>query len=396
MLLTEIKVQENTNIRATFRLDTFLDDTTSGIFRKWNERFQIVYSNEMEFITAFTKEKDSSKKISKQFLNGAFNNVVNYKDSKIELFLYKILVLEILKNSHLSGFSNADLEFEKKFDFMSLNPQSLNPLQRKQLINKKTFTPLVSKGRDYWLIISDSEASAHKVVINTHNQVVNLDVVYLYPTIINFTSSEDIKNTSVISLYELYSKINKNVFVKYLNQVRFLMNGLNPIQTFNKEELELTIKNNTKIEIKDTDVDEAFCVIKIIPKSEVEYFYVLSAFNLVNAWVKIIRHSKAKSKKQRLLLSKFYVFKKYLTRFTLSLIDEPFYRDNVYLEKKKGFAIIELEGFQFSFHHFPLNNKKIKEFLGSERNIYRDWKGIRLQPIAKNIFELSRIKMLER
>ena len=51
--------------------------------------------------------------------------------------------------------------------------------------------------------------------------------------------------------------------------------------------------------------------------------------------------------------------------------------------------MIELNDFQFSFHHVPMSDK-MTEFLNSDRNIEIKWSGKRLQPIAPLIFRYAR------
>ena len=97
---------------------------------------------------------------------------------------------------------------------------------------------------------------------------------------------------------------------------------------------------------------EALAIMKVIPNSEYQLFHYLTSMNLLNAWI-----GKNKKEKKDKLFSDMYFFKSYLAKTIEKLISKNNFGAKIYLEK--NLAMIELNNFQFSFHHIKMNNKLI-------------------------------------
>ncbi|THD69262.1 hypothetical protein E7Z59_02720 [Robertkochia marina] len=117
--------------------------------------------------------------------------------------------------------------------------------------------------------------------------------------------------------------------------------------------------------------------------SKEEAFYFLCCINLLNAAIK-----------RKVFKKEIYYggIKKPLSLFLLQLIEsEGQYVDDFYLNPEEGPCLyIELNGLQFTFHNVNSKEPVVKEFMESEGNQIKDWKGIRLQWVAGELFEIAR------
>jgi hypothetical protein len=132
---------------------------------------------------------------------------------------------------------------------------------------------------------------------------------------------------------------------------------------------------------------EALGVMKIIPVDEFDTFYSLAAINLINAWISRKRVHDEKTIQEQKLFKNMYYFKTYLSNIITDLITKQSNFAKVYL--KKDVAMVEILGFQFSFHHTPKNDT-INSYEQNERNKEIIWTGKRLQPIAPLLLHYAR------
>ena len=91
-------------------------NTQSWKNRNWDNRFQIVYSQNFDFITVFTKNEDPSKDYIKRFYKRNFQKLVTNKSIPLSDLLFRTLTstlsedlfgkgdyykeFELLKNGH--------------------------------------------------------------------------------------------------------------------------------------------------------------------------------------------------------------------------------------------------------------------------------------------------------
>lgn len=135
----------------------------------------------------------------------------------------------------------------------------------------------------------------------------------------------------------------------------------------------------TEKEISYTQAKEAYISSLMTIKNKEDAFYFLSSMNLLNAYVKKDYAQKDFAKK--------YKFKNYLLKGIEKLIKLNLKDVDIYWGKKVVY--IEIFGIQFSFHNIR-ESKTISRFKDTKENKYQEWKGIRLQPLASDIFEFSK------
>ena len=133
--------------------------------------------------------------------------------------------------------------------------------------------------------------------------------------------------------------------------------------------------------ITDKDVAIAKELIKTNAYSTVEFFVIISSINLLNAAIKRPEYKN--------LLTYAYI-KGHISRILNYLISLNFnkYQIDFSINPDEKCAYVEIYNLQFSFHNFNIN-EKVKGFIESDRNKIKSWKGIRLQRIAGELYNLS-------
>lgn len=145
--------------------------------------------------------------------------------------------------------------------------------------------------------------------------------------------------------------------------------------------LELSKLDNFKTTINYEQIIEAKGLIKKLPQSTKELFQILCSMNLINAALKSkefndeIYYGMLKPKVSMLLE---YIIENN-SDFTIE----------IYVDDSKYCAYIELYNLQFSFHNISIG-EKLKGFIKSPLNKPVNWKGLRLQKIAGELFEYSK------
>lgn len=107
----------------------------------------------------------------------------------------------------------------------------------------------------------------------------------------------------------------------------------------------------------------------------------LGALNLLNALVKHEEYKKVLN--YGMIKPKvFYLIKNLASRDLLELCDE------VYIKPSENCAYIRCYGLQFGFHN--INAKALEEEFPQLTNEKGVWDGIRLQPIAENLYDFAK------
>lgn len=375
----KIELQENEKYRTTFSLKTILKSTKHNWENRcWNEMFQIVYTTSNDFITVFTKNEDSSKDLLKRYFKGNFQKIYANRSKPLSDLLFRTLVLNLSED--LFGDGDLYYEFELK------DTQVVNNEEHYQFKNKKSkYSPLFSKGTELWVCHSFDEEKAHRIGFYLGNNTKKLYVIYCNPTYTRHHRCT-YQNVEILSLFEFAFKHSKNVFNNYDQQIRLLQNHLNEQVLYSESDLLKEIENpiEEKYEIYKSELMESLGIMKIAPKKTDDLFLYLSAMNLLNAWINRQKQTKTKKKK---LFRDMYFFKTYLSNTISEMLNNEKLLAKIYLEP--NLAMIEINNFQFSFHHVPLSDK-MKEFLNSDKNIEIIWSGKRLQPIAPLLFRYAR------
>ncbi|GAB3634498.1 hypothetical protein GCM10027422_00880 [Hymenobacter arcticus] len=372
--INTIELQENGRFKTTFELTTNSGSKTQAWKDyTWNTVFQIVYSDNYWFVTVFAKNDPSQDYVSR-FKRGNFQKINANKSLPLSDLLFRTLVLLISAKKFSTGKHNVT--------FAPLLQGVRNTEEHPQFIRKsKSFTPIFSVDRDIWVVVSFTEEKAHRLAYHLSNQCHNLYVVFCNPTYTRHHRCKHLE-THVLSLHEFSSFCAGSAYVEYETQIRFLQNHLNLSETADSTALlaEITSPTQENYEIQKSDLMEAWSVAKLVPTTDNDTFHYLAAMNVINAWLSRNRKNKPTNKSQQdKLFRDMYFFKTYLSNLLTELIERPRASTKIFIENE--LTLIEIIGFQFSFHNLP-KNEIITRFQNSQENQPIVWCGKRLQPIA--------------
>jgi hypothetical protein len=379
--IKKIELQDNNRYRATFEFDTVSNsERQRWKHRVWNEKFQIIYSVYYEFITVFTKKEDSSKDYVKRFFKGNFKKITLNKSIPISDLLFRSLVINLSEDLYGIG------DYYKTFSYINSEYNQLLDSHQIFLNNIQKFSPMYSQERDLWICHSFVEEKAHRLGIFLAKQCSKLLIVYCNPTYTKHHRCK-YKNVEIVSLFEFAYKKSKLICGNYEKQIRFLQNHLNSQEDYSIDELISEIENPKfdSYKIYKSELMEALSIMKIIPTSTVDCFHYFSSMNLLNAWIN--KNKDKGNRKQKQLFKDMYSFKAHLSKTLNKIIKNKNLASKIYLSKT--ITIIELSGFQFSFHNLPLNGD-LQQYVDSSSNTEIIWGGKRLQPIAPLLFRYSK------
>lgn len=117
------------------------------------------------------------------------------------------------------------------------------------------------------------------------------------------------------------------------------------------------------------------------PESTEELFLIVCAMNLINAGIKTkefkehIHYGMLKPRVSKLLLA---ILKDAERKFDIQF----------YINELQQCAYLEIYGLQFGFHNITIYDE-LKDFINSSENKAVEWKGIRLQKIANELFNYA-------
>lgn len=383
IIIKNIELQDNDRYRTTFEISTqpqSKDQQWKN--RKWDNIFQIVYSQDYEFITVFTKKEDPSKDIVEKFMKGNFEKITENRSIPISELLIRTLILHLAEETFENGKHRQDFKLIKE----GVRKLESHPDFKLNNYNS-SFAPIYSVDRKIWICYSFNEDKAHRLGFLFSNQCEKLYVIYCNPTYTKHhrCSYED---TYIISLFDFSNISILKVNTKYEKHIRFIQNHLNKPENLKPEELLKEIQNPKLewYEIKKSEFMEAYAFLKVMPKDNNDFFHSLCCFNLINSFLSEKLESNIK-KKEKQKFKDMYYFKTYLADIITKRIENSDYSVPMYLTKELLF--IELFDFQFSFHSIPLNST-LKNFRKSEFNNEIIWSGKRLQPIAPLLLNYSR------
>ena len=381
--LKTIALQDNGRFKAQVNLSSkAASKTQEWKNRKWQDIFEVIYSQNYDFITVFTKKKDPSKEVVKRFMSGNFDRIAEYRSIPISELLIRTLILHIAEDKFPNGKHRELFKIEKE----GIRKVTEHPDFRLKRFNFM-FDPIFSVGREIWVCHAFTEEKAHRLAFRYSNQCESLFVIYSNPTF-NKHHRCSFQNTFVISLFDFASYGLHTEKSKFDNQIRFIQNHLNKPEEYNSEKLLAEIQNPSKsnYEIKKSDLMEAFAYLKIYPLNEYDFFHSLCCFNLVNAFLS----DKTNQPMKKRQLNKFkdmYYYKTYLAKTLSKMINKNELNHPLYITK--DLIYIEVFYFQFSFHAIPLDNI-LRTFMKSTANLKQEWRGKRLQPIAPLLLNYSR------
>lgn len=115
------------------------------------------------------------------------------------------------------------------------------------------------------------------------------------------------------------------------------------------------------------------------PHDKRDVFLILCSINFLNAMIK---------KNEYKNVIHYGVIKPRVSRLFEQCIEDNTLVDEFFFNQKERCAYIRSYGLQFSFHNIQESNL-IKEFIESSQNHVLSWDGIRLQPIAEELFQMA-------
>jgi len=380
LLIKSIRMQENGRWNCVLSIQSKHNSPSQQWHnRSWSSDFVFIYSASGDFITVFTKDTDPTKEAIIDFRENRFDKLVEIKSMPVSNILIQSLILDVGEDAFPNGNQDKNQAW--------LN-EGLLPLLEHPGVTPKPcnfFSPLYSCERDLWICYAYNEEKAHRIAIYNGNQCRKLITVFVCPTPTKHHRCR-YPHVKVISLNE-FCCLSANISSARQNQIRFLQNHMNGLpRERSKITIEQEITNQcTPCEIKMSELKEAFSIMKIIPKTEEQMFYYLSAMNLINAWISAQRNNKSTNNN---LFRDMYFFKTYLS----NVLELQIKTSNILgkLSIEGGIVMIEIFDYQFSFHAIPKSNL-IREFETSPLNARRQWRGVRLQPVAPLILELGRL-----
>jgi hypothetical protein len=118
------------------------------------------------------------------------------------------------------------------------------------------------------------------------------------------------------------------------------------------------------------------------PSSKKEAFLLLASFNLLNAAIKQQDHKKS--------LSYGFVKTRVIRLFEYLIANyDKHYVERMYYDVAGKCIYFCCYGMQISFHDLLGRHESIQQFIQSPANVPMPWTGIRLQPVATEIFGLA-------
>lgn len=151
-----------------------------------------------------------------------------------------------------------------------------------------------------------------------------------------------------------------------------IMNFKNKLIELNKA-IEEGVVTPSYIEVKDNN--DAYINIRSMALNTAEdYFLYFASLNLINAYVK-----------KDYAALKNYSFKEYISKGVEALIKKEVM--GIKFSYNKQLTVIDIKGLQFSFH-----NSEITEEMQLVADKYEqiEWEGIRLQPVALEIYNYAK------
>ena len=126
------------------------------------------------------------------------------------------------------------------------------------------------------------------------------------------------------------------------------------------------------------NVAQAKDYIKRKPESTEELFLIVCAMNLINAGIM------TKKFKEHI---HYGMLKPRVSKLLLAILDgtDKQFEIQFYINASQQCAYIEIYGLQFGFHNITIYDE-LKVFINSTENKPVEWKGIRLQKIANELF----------
>lgn len=352
--------------------------------RDWDDVFQLVCTPDGHFITLFTKKQDPSKDILRRFMTGGLGQVEAERSLPVSGMLFRSLIsyaardiFGLLNSAATTGSRRATGQF------------------RVGDSKDNGALPFLSRGNELWLMYAFNEEKAHRLAIANSGKCHSLIVIYCHPTFTQHHRCNE-KTARVLSLSEFLSMGSPDIRVRYIPQMRFLLNHLrsdtavpHPVS---EESLRLQILSGSKTprEIQTSELREAKAGLGRAIVTTGDAAYVLACANLLNA---AMNRKLGLYKGTQRLEKEVYSFKAHLARSLEELIRNHPPSTEVYVSPE-DLVLIRINGVQLSFHAIP-RTPFVREYTSLPENRPQQWSGIRLQPVAPLILDWARTLLRE-
>jgi hypothetical protein len=400
-----LKLQPNGRYRADFRFDKHPDGpkVRSVLGSTAPTDYSVIFTQERLFVTSFAKGIDPYEYMVSAFMEGRLVDIHQGETGRLIGLFAKTLVSFVAEEL----YPKCRYYIEYPYLANTIRPQ----YPRHHSIRRyfKTVAPMFSNGRRFWLLYTESEEMAHRAGIVFSPHCERLLVIYLNPQLSRHHKCY-MKYTHIISLHEFLSRVSPAMRARYDRQIRFLQTGLVEPPTLDMCDLEAEIASPKRHEYEITffELREALSIMRIPVTNRYDAFYVLAGFNLINAYVNRIKDDRRLRNELR-LFGELYFYKQFLAAALAEIVLNQVDGVDIYIDKKdnRNLVYARVFGFQFSFHYVQLKDilvgyvrsaevptfKKgdfLHDFACSSRNVFQEWSGVRLQPIAPLLLHLAR------
>jgi len=152
------------------------------------------------------------------------------------------------------------------------------------------------------------------------------------------------------------------------------------------EIIDLSYNDDHQSDITIDKIIQAKIILLTTPSNNKELIKVLGSMNLINAALKRKEFKSEKGDNNALI--HYGLLKPRVSRLFHNLIKNSQRFDiDFYINQQEKCAYIEIDNLQFSFHNITIDDT-LKSFIDSPLNNPKPWKGIRLQKIAGELFDL--------
>lgn len=153
--------------------------------------------------------------------------------------------------------------------------------------------------------------------------------------------------------------------------------------------IQLSYDDTHITEITIDKIVDAKVILLSTPKNNRELLKVLVAMNLINA---ALKRKEFRTKEKNALVYYGMLKPRVSGLFHNILENREEFDIDFYIKPKDSCAYIEISGLQFSFHNITID-ETLKVFVDSNLNNPKEWKGVRLQKIAAELFDYFTVKI---
>ena len=354
--------------------------------RIWDNEFVLVATQELDFVTVFSKREDPTNQMIKYFKNRNFKKLSQFRNQEIAAFLFRTLI------SPIAEATFGKLEDYREFVWIPNGIRRLTIPPQFQS-NVLSVQPFLSHDRDIWISYAFYEDKAHRIALYNANQCEELIVVYC-SSVLTKHHRCCLPHVKVVSLIRFLQLASESVLKEYLNHVRYLQNHLLfgrivcP-DASEEERLFNRIQQTTQeIPIFASHIKEAKAGLEIDPTTNTDAVYFFACANLFSAALnrKILFEGKE-------IPRVAYSFKQIVKLNIEKLVKKPINDIEIFVDLGLDMIYVKASGLIFSFHSIS-HSHIILEYAKSALNKPIEWTGLKLQPISPLVLDWARTRLM--